>query len=65
MPYSLRLLENGSQRTMENGIIRALELVPETTHSKCHAFIRRHGTPGPTARASPSLMSQGPASSPT
>ncbi len=29
MPYSLRLLENGSERTLENGIIRALELVPD------------------------------------
>ena len=29
MPYSLRLLENGSECTLENGIIRALELVPD------------------------------------
>ena len=31
MPYSLRLLENGSERTLENGIIRALELVPDNS----------------------------------
>ena len=31
MPYSLRLLENGSERTLENGVIRALELVPDNS----------------------------------
>ena len=34
MPYSSRLLENGSDRTLENGVIRALEIVPKPSQ-KC------------------------------
>ena len=33
MPYSSRLLENGSDRTLENGVIRALEIVPNPSQN--------------------------------
>ena len=38
MPYSLRLLENGSERLLQNGVVRALELVPDDSQQVSQVF---------------------------
>ena len=73
MPYSLRLLENGSERTLENGVIRALELVPDDSHSSVgqvypktwYAWTDRTGITNPDVTGPCQLANLTPVSPPT
>ena len=38
MPYSLRLFENSSERLLQNGVVRALELVPDDSQQVSEVY---------------------------